>query len=173
MHLVQKVMSGSMQAPLPALLPPGLYESAAGSSTSAPALPPSASVPRQLTGQPASSAPANSSPLRQQYTGQQPFGRPGVTAMPAWSITPAEKMQSDGWFDGLPKNGDGLIEGPAAVEFFMKSTLDQTTLAAIWCVSYFRARRRALLTPVQGSLRHAQLGHAQQGRICRRDTAYQ
>ncbi|GAA5932813.1 hypothetical protein JCM1841_005437 [Sporobolomyces salmonicolor] len=129
MHLLQHVLNGhlgSTAAPnLPTVLDPKLYASAAGL--------PAPGVVAAATG---GAAPA--SPLRQSSMPVPP--PPAVAGAGGWVITPAEKAESDLWFDQLdtavPKKG--VLEGEQAVGFFGQSGLDVAVLAKVWDLADLR-----------------------------------
>lgn len=164
MHFIQSTMNGSLTT-IPASLPAGLYEKAAGSLPSG--LPSSPSftsigaqhtgslgpqltggstgfISRQMTGStPVPSGirspppPTSGTPLRPQRTGNMFSPAPTASASAAsnWAVTPADKVKSDRFFDGLDQDRQGVLEGQAAVPFFMQSGLNETTLAHVWDLS--------------------------------------
>lgn len=164
MHYIQQSMNGSITT-IPATLPPGLYESAAGVASSAtPASPGSplrsqatggsafgagaGGIPRQFTGQQqplspsstgARSASGFASPLGPQRTGlaQPPsfLASPFGAAGPAWAINSEEKAAADKFFDALDTTQKGLLEGSTVVPFFMQSQLNEQALAHVWDLS--------------------------------------
>ena len=148
MYLIQATMLGQLSL-IPTTLPPGLYDQASErpdavvSQPSGSSLQPSPSTSRFPAG-----------PLQLQYTGglqSQLTGRepaPSIPPRPAvapgpstlnpppvtqWDITPAEKANSDRFFDGLDTGKKGYIEAKAVVPFMMKSNLSEDVLADIWC----------------------------------------
>ena len=153
MYLIQATMSGQLSF-VPTSLPPGLYDQASGkfdlvvSHTTGSSSQLSPSTGRFPTG-----------PLQPQYTGRlqpqltgrgppptippRPATAPGVggfnptspfgaSSPPQWDITPAEKANSDRFFDGLDTAKKGYIEADAAVPFMMQSNLPEDALAQIW-----------------------------------------
>lgn len=159
MHFIQSTMNGTLTT-IPASLPAGLYEKAAGGST----VPQSPSgltsqntggstgyLSRQMTGANQFSAP--NTPLRSNLRSPPPSSgsatnflqaqRTGSTFAPAnnasaaasWAVTPTDKAKSDRFFDGLDQDRQGVLEGQAAVPFFMQSGLNEVTLAHIWDLS--------------------------------------
>ncbi|MCO5562921.1 hypothetical protein L7F22_016557 [Adiantum nelumboides] len=108
-------------------------------------------ISRQMTGQGGSQfgAPGSPSPstirspppsLQPQRTGTALFNtpstiRPNLTGNANWSVSPADKTKADQFFDGLDQDRKGVLEGQAAVPFFMQSGLDEATLAHVWDLS--------------------------------------
>ncbi|PWN44135.1 EF-hand, partial [Ceraceosorus guamensis] len=141
MHFLQASMNGSLgSAGLPATLPPGLYEQAAGGAAVPPGSPSRGltaqhtggsipgGIPRQLTGQGA----RPSGFLSPQQTGA-PAAVPTLAG--DWLVSPADKAKADRFFDGLDTERKGTLEGQAAVPFFMQSGLPEATLAHVWDLS--------------------------------------
>lgn len=149
MYLIQATMSGQLSF-VPTSLPPGLYDQASGVVSHATGgssqLSPSTSrftaagalqtqytggVQPQLTGRGPSSVPPRPAamPGVGPFSHTSPFGTPPA---PQWDITPAEKVNSDRFFDGLDNAKIGYIEADAAVPFMMQSNLPEDTLAQIW-----------------------------------------
>ena len=146
-------MSGQLSF-VPTSLPPGLYDQALGkfdavvtnTTGSSSQLSPSTSrfptgtlqtqytggVQPQLTGRGPPSIPPRPAaiPGVGPFNHTTPFGTPPA---PRWDITPAEKANSDRFFDGLDSAKRGHIEADAAVPFMMQSNLPEDTLAQIWC----------------------------------------
>lgn len=155
MHFIQGTMNGSLSS-IPATLPSGLYEKASGAATghipmSAQHTGGSASgfISSQVTGASQFGSPGSpvtskfrsptSTPvptvLQTQRTGSNtPFA---VTqgASSDWDVTQSEKVKADQYFDGLDQDRKGILEGQAAVPFFMQSGLNEMTLAHIWDLS--------------------------------------
>lgn len=108
-------------------------------------------ISRQMTGQAGSQfgTPGSPSPstirspppsLQPQRTGTALFNapstiRPNLTGNANWSVSPADKAKADQFFDGLDQDRKGVLEGQAAVPFFMQSGLDEATLAHVWDLS--------------------------------------
>lgn len=131
MHLLTSMKTRSMAA-LPATLPQGLYEAAArrGSRTGTGPTP----IPRQLTGQAAGPARAQSPLARPpNYTTPPPI--PAQTTGQPWLITPADKAKFDQFFSTIDTVGRGIINGDQAVSFFSNSGLSEESLAQIWDLS--------------------------------------
>ncbi|ORY88628.1 hypothetical protein BCR35DRAFT_350864 [Leucosporidium creatinivorum] len=136
MHLIQHTMNGALPQ-LPAVLNPALYASA--TSLPLPAVGPAGS--RIAT----SAAPAPASPLRQSsivppapvYASPQQQFAPQAQQQP-WDISAQEKLESDGYFDGIDTTRKGTIEGEAAVGFFMQSGLGMEVLARVWDLADIR-----------------------------------
>lgn len=130
MHLIQHTMNGALQS-LPAVLNPGLYASAASlplPNAAAPTSPQqnNAGGSRFATGAPASPMRQGSLPPQQQQR-----GFPAQQQQP-WDISAQEKLESDGYFDGIDSARKGTIEGEAAVGFFLQSGLQMDVLARVW-----------------------------------------
>ncbi|GAA5828524.1 hypothetical protein JCM11251_000833 [Rhodosporidiobolus azoricus] len=118
LHLVHLLMDGSLSpAQLPAVLDPKLYAAAAGLN------PPGAPGPARQSSL-AAAPPAVASPAPQQQQQQGP-----------WAVTPAEKAESDQWFDQLDTGKTGRLEGEVAVGFFGQSGLEVAKLAKVWDLS--------------------------------------
>lgn len=152
MHYIQATMNGSLQN-IPATLPPGVYEAAAGASAlSGLGGAPQSPLRAQATG--TSQAAWGTTPLSPTPTGQRGMAggaagaasnimspqRTGTTNMPsggavAWAVTAAEKATSDQFFDGLDTERSGELSGQAVVPFFMQSKLSEAVLANIWDLS--------------------------------------
>lgn len=125
-------MNGALPQ-LPAVLNPALYASA--TSLPLPAVGPAGSRIAAAT------APGPTSPLRQSsivppvpvYASpqQQQFAPQSQQQQP-WDISAQEKLESDGYFDGIDTARKGTIEGEAAVGFFMQSGLGMEVLARVW-----------------------------------------
>ncbi|KAK7023864.1 hypothetical protein R3P38DRAFT_1076930 [Favolaschia claudopus] len=60
------------------------------------------------------------------------MGSGAFGAAPAWDITPAEKTNSDRWFDSLDTQHRGFIQDDVAVPFMLESKLSGDDLAQIW-----------------------------------------
>ncbi|KAK0448373.1 uncharacterized protein EV420DRAFT_856567 [Desarmillaria tabescens] len=71
--------------------------------------------------------PARPSPSQ---VGSGAFGRASVNTH--WDITPAEKTDSDKFFDNLDSQRRGYIEGDVAVPFMLESQLGEEDLARVW-----------------------------------------
>lgn len=132
MHLIQHTMNGALPQ-LPAVLNPALYASA--TSLPLPAVAPAGS------GFATSVAPGPTSPLRQSSIApptpvyaspQQQFAPQAQQQQQPWDISAQEKLESDGYFDGIDTARKGTIEGEAAVGFFMQSGLGMEVLARVW-----------------------------------------
>lgn len=137
MHLIQHTMNGHLPS-LPAVLNPALYASASNLPLPAPGVA-GGSVSRGMAAQPTSplrqsSLPVYNSPqqhFQPQQQQQQPQ-QPQQQQLQPWEITSQEKLESDGYFDGLDTARKGAIEGEAAVGFFGLSGLDMGELAKVW-----------------------------------------
>ncbi|PWN37671.1 uncharacterized protein FA14DRAFT_159612 [Meira miltonrushii] len=165
MHFIQSTMNGSLSSiptTLPAGLyekaagsgltglPPSspLAAQNTGGSASGGLGGPGGYISRQMTGS-QFGAPGSPSPstirspppsLQPQRTGTALFNapstiRPNLTGNANWSVTPADKTKADQFFDGLDQDRKGVLEGQAAVPFFMQSGLDEATLAHVWDLS--------------------------------------
>ncbi|PWN27958.1 hypothetical protein BDZ90DRAFT_226762 [Jaminaea rosea] len=150
MHFIQATMSGAIQN-VPAVLPPGLYDAAAGTGSVTPGSP----LRAQQTGGSASAAPqqmwgvapmsptptgsaGNASFIAAQRTGGlgAPFSPAGPNpAASQWAVTPTDKAKADQFFDGLDTDRRGELPGNLVVPFFMQSKLSETVLANIWDLS--------------------------------------
>lgn len=153
MYLIQATMSGQLSF-VPSSLPPGLYDQASGkfdpviSHTTGSSLQPSpstsrfpvsslqpqytgGSLARPIGGGTAPSIPPRPAPIPGASTLNQtsPFSAPPA---PQWDITPAEKANSDRFFDGLDTKKKNYIESDAAVPFMTQSNLPEEVLAQIW-----------------------------------------
>jgi len=146
MHLISCCKSGLLPA-LPQILPPGLYDVAAGRPPTrggpdrrAPgrAMPPIPPIPKQFSGPQAQRAqsplsrnnftppvPQNANAIQRDLTG-------GGAASGAWAVTPADKQRFDAVFLTVDKAGTGFITGDEAVPFFSNSNLPEDVLAQIW-----------------------------------------
>ncbi|KAG7452893.1 uncharacterized protein BT62DRAFT_879116 [Guyanagaster necrorhizus] len=71
--------------------------------------------------------PARPSPSQ---VGSGAFGRSSVSTH--WDITPAEKANSDKFFDNLDSQRRGYIEGDVTVPFMLESQLGEEDLARVW-----------------------------------------
>ncbi|KAF8644125.1 hypothetical protein AX16_008654 [Volvariella volvacea WC 439] len=163
MYFIQAVMTNQIST-LPAALPPGLYQQAAGTSNQS-------AVRTHITGNSGSFGSGNSnftparSPLQSQYTGQsliqpdhtgQSNRAPHLPARPAhstlvnrvvstpphpsshsatWDVSSEEKHKFDGYFNTLDAKRQGYIEGDVAVPFMLNSKLPEADLARIWDLS--------------------------------------
>jgi epidermal growth factor receptor substrate 15 len=160
MHFIQSTMNGTLTT-IPATLPAGLYEraSSSGGATKMAAMPgsPLRSQPtggsiggggstflaRQMTGQsnavPGSPTPTSAlrspSMLQPQRTGLFGAGSMSAPSSTAWAVSPVDKAKADQFFDGLDQGNKGILEGQAAVPFFMQSGLNEATLAHVWDLS--------------------------------------
>ena len=168
MYLIQATLSEQLPF-VPTTLPPGLYDQASGKFETL--VPHTTGSSSQLS---PSTSRFPAGPLQQQYTGpvqpqltgrghppsipprptvvpgvnafnhSSPFGAPPV---PQWDITPAEKANSDRFFDGLDNNQKkGYIEADAAVPFMKQSNLPEDVLAQIWCAFIIEFRVQSMLT---------------------------
>ncbi|KAJ3258513.1 hypothetical protein HDU77_002238 [Chytriomyces hyalinus] len=166
MLIITQMKSGALQS-VPPSIPPGLVNgiAAAAQSVSAQIASAPISVSQQpLFGSTGSTAVANSalptSPLRMgSVTGTSAsavapppsFDKrrstiakvaapvvPANQAMEPWAILADEKAISDSHFDSLDSGKKGYVSGQESYEFFLKSKLDQTTLAHIWELANIR-----------------------------------
>lgn len=167
MYLIQATLSEQLSF-VPTTLPPGLYDQASGkfealvhtTTGNSSQLSPSTSrfplgalqqqhtgpVQTQITGRgPPPSIPPRPTvvPGANAFSHSSPFGAPPV---PQWDITPAEKVNSDRFFDGLDKPKKGFIEADAAVPFMMQSGLPEDVLAQIWCACVVEFGVQSMLT---------------------------
>ncbi|WFD37051.1 hypothetical protein MCUN1_003943 [Malassezia cuniculi] len=131
MHYIQGTMNGTISS-IPAVLPPGLYEQAAGiapvpatptAATGAPSGPVAAPAAPQTP-----ATPAVHTPIRPQHTGASFSAAPTAD----WGVSAAEKAKADGFFDSLDAAKTGKLDGPLVVPFFLQSGLSETTLAHVW-----------------------------------------
>lgn len=74
------------------------------------------------------------SPLRSPAPAATPL-QAQRTGAGAWAVSPTDKAKADRFFDGLDQEHKGVLEGQAAVPFFMQSGLSEATLAHIWDLS--------------------------------------
>ena len=124
MHLITCSKSGSLPA-LPQILPPGLYEAAAGrppgrngpDRRGGPGRPTVPQIPRQFSG---SNAQRAQSPLSRQYTPpvqQQgpPIQQQNLTG--GWAISPQEKQRFDSVFMTVEKADPNVITGRILASF--------------------------------------------------------
>ena len=127
MHLLFSYKQGAMTA-LPQTCPPALFDAATRmvppERRNGPA-PPSA-IPRQFSGEPRTSSPAN----RQSF-------RPPQAAV-EWAVTPHDKGGFDTLFDKVDVSRQGFITGSQAYDFLTNSELPQETLAQIWELATIR-----------------------------------
>ena len=161
MYLIQAAMHGQLQT-IPPVLPPGLYEQAAGKSPFdgvathatgssgqfSPGLNasftgrPVSTIEPNFTGQASPLQPQMTGPLRSN-TGAQPqrsaFGSTATfpfvqpqSTGAQWDVTPAEKANADRIFDTLDTQRKGYIEGDVAVPFMLQSKLPEDVLAQVW-----------------------------------------
>ncbi|KAJ7684745.1 hypothetical protein DFH06DRAFT_969429 [Mycena polygramma] len=79
-------------------------------------------VPPHLPARPSASAASPS------FMGSGAFG----ASQPAWDVSPAEKANSDRWFDSLDTQKRGYIQDDVAVPFMLESKLSGDDLAQIW-----------------------------------------
>ncbi|KWU42732.1 hypothetical protein RHOSPDRAFT_35679 [Rhodotorula sp. JG-1b] len=117
MHLLHLVLDGKLPPTaeaLPKVLDPALYKAAMAT------LPPPPAAPQGAPTQAQSQTPT------------------ATTGNSGWVITPAEKQESDQWFDQLDSAHKGLLEGEQAVGFFGQSGLGVEVLAKIWDLSDLR-----------------------------------
>ena len=156
MHYIQGSMNGTIPS-VPATLPPGLYEQAAGGAGlgGAPGMGAGAAPPLQpqATGAAAARGPAPPAPVRSSSlmspapTGASAASVAGTPVMAPtatgtssaggepWGVSPADKAKFDGFFDSLDTERTGKIEGQNVVPFFLQSGLDEATLAHVWDLS--------------------------------------
>jgi len=157
MYLIQSTMSGQLSF-VPTSLPPGLYDQVSGkfdavvSHTTGSSSQLSPSTNRFPAG---ALQPQYTSGLQPQLTSRgpppnippRPAAVPGVSTFshttpfsappaPQWDITPAEKANSDRFFDGLDTAKKDYIEAGAAVPFMTQSNLPEDVLAQIWCARF-------------------------------------
>jgi len=149
MYLIQSTMSGQLSF-VPTSLPPGLYDQVSGKfdavvshatgsssqlSPSTNRFPASALQPQLTSRGPPPSIPPRPAavPGVSTFNHATPFGIPPA---PQWDIAPAEKANSDRFFDGLDTAKKDYIEAGAAVPFMMQSNLPEDVLAQIWCARF-------------------------------------
>ncbi|KAA8894505.1 hypothetical protein FN846DRAFT_900891 [Sphaerosporella brunnea] len=141
MHLITCCKNGSLPV-LPQILPPGLYDAAAGRPPTrsgpdrrAPGgrpMPPMPPIPKQFSGPQAQRA---QSPLSRNFT--PPVPQPANAIQRdltggGWVVSPADKQRFDAVFLTVDKAGRGVITGEEAVPFFSNSGLPEDALAQIW-----------------------------------------
>lgn len=160
MYLIQAVMHGQLQA-IPSVLPPGLYEQAAGKSLFdgiathatgssghfSPGLSasfsgrPVSTIEPHFTGQTSPLHPQTTGPLRSSNGIQPQRSAFGSTTFPflqpqstgaQWDVTPEEKAHADRVFDALDTQRNGYVDGNIAVPFMMQSKLPEDVLAQVW-----------------------------------------
>ena len=145
MHYIQGLMNGTISH-VPAVLPAGMYEQAAGLAQLPTTSPPTPASGVASFRTPSISQVPPAAPLRAQSTGASqlqstlgPMNAAGVASpVPQtpradnWSISAAEKTRFDGFFDSLDTTKSGSLEGSLVVPFFLQSGLDETTLAHVW-----------------------------------------
>jgi epidermal growth factor receptor substrate 15 len=121
LHLLFSYKDGSLTA-LPTICPPQLFEAAARSvhPDRRPGAPTPATIPRQFSGEPRTSSPANRPPFR------------SPQAATEWAINPQDRAQFGGLFDKIDEQRLGYINGDQAYSWFTNSMLPQETLAQIW-----------------------------------------
>lgn len=126
MHLLHLVLDGKLPRNiegLPKVLDPALYKAAMSS------LPPPPPAAAAAAGRGSSSSPVPGQPPQQQ---QQRSSQAQQGGGANWAISPAEKQESDQWFDQIDSNRKGLLEGEQAVTFFGQSGLGIEVLAKVW-----------------------------------------
>ncbi|CAJ0912213.1 18022_t:CDS:10, partial [Entrophospora sp. SA101] len=109
MHLIKQYMNKNIKE-IPQTLPNGFYEMVAGNSSS-PLISPAA---RSFT---------------DGFNTKSPF------IEHPWDVTLEEKTKYDKIFDSIDQMKRGFLTGDEAANFFMKSKLNQATLAMIWDLS--------------------------------------
>ncbi|KAI0320509.1 hypothetical protein OF83DRAFT_577050 [Amylostereum chailletii] len=161
MYIIQALMSNSLTF-VPTSLPPGLYEQAsdsvashstggvishatggssgqrsAGISGGFPSRP--SGIQPQYTGQSLQPQTTGSAlrhppivPPRSQTTHIPAFPNAAPATIPQWDVTPAEKANSDKFFDTLDTEKRNFIEGDVAVRFLLQSNLPEDVLAQVW-----------------------------------------
>ncbi|KAI5787244.1 hypothetical protein EDC01DRAFT_749957 [Geopyxis carbonaria] len=140
MHLITCSKNGSLPV-LPQILPPGLYEAAAGRPPTRdgpgrrgppgrgmPTMPPVPPIPRQFSGPAAQRA---QSPLSRQFTPPAPQNAVQRDTT-GWAINAADKQRFDAVFLTVDKANPTVITGEEAVPFFSNSKLSEEVLAQIW-----------------------------------------
>ncbi|KAL7270330.1 hypothetical protein RUND412_006966 [Rhizina undulata] len=139
MHLITCHKNGSLPV-LPQILPPGLYEAAAGRPATRngpdrrpagrgipPPMPPVPPIPKQFSGP---AAQRTQSPLSRQFTPPTQTIQSQISG--DWAISPADKNRFDAVFLTVDKQNKGYITGEEAVPFFYNSGLPEEDLATIW-----------------------------------------
>jgi epidermal growth factor receptor substrate 15 len=150
MYFIQGLMANKISF-IPTSLPPGLYQQASGAVAShmtggsgsfSPSAGSTFNIQPQYTGTMSAMNPNHTGMSQTRSPALPP--RPAVPSIartlsppvqppaPAWDVTPAEKVVSDQWFDGLDKEKKGFIEGSVAVPFMVQSGLPGEILAVIW-----------------------------------------
>ncbi|KZT74246.1 hypothetical protein DAEQUDRAFT_721142 [Daedalea quercina L-15889] len=161
MYLIQAAMHGQLHT-IPPILPPGLYEQAAGKSPFegvtthatgssghySPGLNasftgrPLSTIEPNFTGQVSALQPQMTGPMRSAMGA--PPQRSALGSTPAfpfmqpqstgsqWDVTPGEKAKADRIFDTLDTQKKGYIEGDVAVPFMLQSKLSEDVLAQVW-----------------------------------------
>ncbi|CAJ0763902.1 2162_t:CDS:10 [Entrophospora sp. SA101] len=109
MHLIKQYMNKNIKE-IPQTLPNGFYEMVAGNSSS-PLISPAA---RSFT---------------DGFNTKSPF------IEDSWDVTPEDKANYDNFFERIDEKKRGFLTGDEAANFFMKSKLNQATLAMIWDLS--------------------------------------
>ncbi|KAG6001559.1 hypothetical protein E4U54_001044, partial [Claviceps lovelessii] len=132
MHLLTSIKTGALRS-LPAVLPPGLYESATNRGIAPRQSPshtgPTGAIPRQLSG------PAH------MRTGSPLLGRPASQgAVNDWAVSPVDKAKFDQIYATIDKTNKGFITGEEAVPFFSQSNLSEDALAQIWDLADFNSQ---------------------------------
>ncbi|KAJ7756806.1 hypothetical protein DFH07DRAFT_958946 [Mycena maculata] len=156
MYLIQATMTGQLSS-IPNALPPGFYQQVTGAGQSnirpqatggsysplASSFSQRSTIQPQYTGasqhllQPQATGPWSSKPPVPPHLPARPsasaigsgaFG----ASQPQWDVTPAEKANSDRWFDSLDTQKRGFIQDDVAVPFMLESKLSGDDLAQIW-----------------------------------------
>ncbi|KAI9357590.1 hypothetical protein DFJ73DRAFT_758176 [Zopfochytrium polystomum] len=149
MYVISKLKSGSLQG-VPAAIPPSLWNAISAATSTLPAtgdtpqpvttpsLPSTAPViPRAIPPPPSSVSPKvdrRRSVMQRTPSSNSAFGAAFVPTSPSaeWVVKPNDKAMSDRHFDTLDVQKKGFLTGGDCYEFFLKSKLDQNTLAQIW-----------------------------------------
>ncbi|PWW72306.1 hypothetical protein C7212DRAFT_348215 [Tuber magnatum] len=139
MHLITCSKNGTLPV-LPQILPPGLYEAAAGRGPTRngdrrpagrgvppPAMPPVPPIPQQYSG------PLQQGRAQSPRTFTPPVTQPvQLEVAGEWVITSTDKERFDSVFLTVDKQNKGYITGEEAVPFFSNSRLPEDVLAGIW-----------------------------------------
>jgi epidermal growth factor receptor substrate 15 len=130
MYLIQCTMEGKLSF-VPPVLPPGLYERAAGIAIHTPEGSNGSrgiSVRKNYALQSAASGSAGP------RSGTAPPSSSHLPRNNSWTVPPAEKANSDRYFDTLDSQRKNFLESDVLAPFMLQSKLDSGTLAQIWYV---------------------------------------
>lgn len=133
MYLIQAIQSGQLSS-VPPSIPTHIFEQIATlAQNSSPPIPEPPITPPPIPEKPPPpKSPSFLSPPKTDRSRSFPLDTHYIDH---WDVSPAERLDSDVYYDALDPNPSGYVEGDVAAKFLLKYKLPPEDLAHIWYVS--------------------------------------